>query len=132
MKVFPRGQWPPAPMTFCSSPLRTSISSRSCDGASELLPRILDGSGAQPHARTLRGFHLVIYLYFRYTYVCPRTNYFYAREGAKVPSKSTLARVSRIAARTSRPHPALFTHRSDDELLNLRMCDLGLSLEGSW
>jgi len=53
-------------------------------------------------------------------------------EGATVPSKSTLARVPRITARNSRPHPALFTHHSDDELLNLRMCDLGLSLDGSW
>jgi hypothetical protein len=34
--------------------------------------------------------------------------------------------------RTIGIHPALSANRSDDDLLNLRMCDLGLTLRGTW
>ena len=54
--------------------------------------------------------------------------------GGPVASRSSLYRAHRSIARptTARRHPALSTHRSDEELLQLRMCDLGLMLRGTW
>ena len=37
-----------------------------------------------------------------------------------------------MSRQTAGLHPALSTHRSDEELLGLRMCDLGLQLRGTW
>jgi hypothetical protein len=51
-----------------------------------------------------------------------------------MPCQLLSSRRKRVVARprTIGIHPALSANSSDDELLNLRMCDLGLTLRGTW
>jgi hypothetical protein len=54
-------------------------------------------------------------------------------KGGPVASRSSLYRAHRTIARpTTARHRAPFIHHSDEELLQLRMCDLGLLLRGTW
>ena len=56
------------------------------------------------------------------------------RKGVRVSPRSASYRAHRRIAGPvgARVHRALWTDRTDEELLNLRMCDLGLKISGTW